>query len=120
MTSISLSPSGESLSRLRFGPLPFAFSFPFVLAAIVDGGISESEAESSIVIGSDVRALSLPLDGSAEIVEGIVDIREDELGEGGRGREGGGRAYNSVQCLAVLSCWTRLRTYSVAIDGTKR
>jgi hypothetical protein len=69
---------------------------------------------------TDVRALPLPWDGNPEVAEGIVDIREDEIGECGRGREGGGRAYNSVQCLAVLSCWTRLRTYSVAIDGTER
>lgn len=29
-----------------------------------------------------------------------------------------GRAYNSVQCLALLSCCFLFLTYSVAIDGT--
>lgn len=32
---------------------------------------------------------------------------------------GGGRAYNSVQRLAVRSCCALLRVYSVAIEGTK-
>lgn len=38
----------------------------------------------------------------------------------GLGATGLGRAYNSVHCLAVLSCWGRLRMNSMAIDGTMR
>ena len=34
------------------------------------------------------------------------------------GGETPGRAYISVQCLAVLSCCFLFLTYSVAIDGT--
>jgi len=41
--------------------------------------------------------------------------------DGGGDVDGGvtpGRAYNSVQCLALLSCCFLFLTYSVAIDGT--
>ena len=34
------------------------------------------------------------------------------------GGETPGRAYSSVQCLALLSCCFLFLTYSVAIDGT--
>jgi hypothetical protein len=59
---------------------------------------------------------------------GIVKSREDDpvgpvpmLDGGGDvdGWEAPGRAYNSVQCLAVLSCCFLFLTYSVAIEGTK-
>lgn len=58
---------------------------------------------------------------------GMVNNREDDpvglgptLDEGGDVVGGGtpGRAYSSVQCLAVLSCCFLFLTYSVAIDGT--
>ena len=58
----------------------------------------------------------------------MVNNREDTpigIGptlEGGGDAEGGGetpgRAYSSVQCLALLSCCFLFLTYSVAIDGT--
>jgi len=38
--------------------------------------------------------------------------------DGGGDAEAPGRAYSSVQCLALLSCCFLLLTYSVAIDGT--
>jgi hypothetical protein len=58
---------------------------------------------------------------------GRVNNREDgPIGpgptlDGGGDVDGGetpGRAYNSVQCLALLSCCLLFLTYSVAIDGT--
>lgn len=58
---------------------------------------------------------------------GTVNSREDDpIGpvatlDGGGDLCGGGtpgRAYSSVQCLAVLSCCFLFLTYSVAIDGT--
>lgn len=59
---------------------------------------------------------------------GMVNNREDDpaMGpgptpDGGGDVDGGetpGRAYNSVQCLAVLSCCFLFLMYSVAIDGT--
>jgi hypothetical protein len=57
----------------------------------------------------------------------MVNNREDEpvgpgpVLDGGGDFDGGktpGRAYTSVQCLAVLSCCFLFLKYSVAIDGT--
>ena len=57
----------------------------------------------------------------------MVNNREDvpvwtgpTLDDGGDvdGGETPGRAYSSVQCLALLSCCFLFLTYSVAIDGT--
>ena len=57
----------------------------------------------------------------------MVNNREDDpvgtrptLDGGGDadGCETPGRAYSSVQCLALLSCCFLFLTYSVAIDGT--
>jgi hypothetical protein len=39
-------------------------------------------------------------------------------GAGAGGGGGLGFAYSSVHCRAVLSCWARLRTNSVAMFGT--
>ena len=57
---------------------------------------------------------------------GIENSRDDPIGtgptlDGGGDVDGGetpGRAYSSVQCLALLSCCFLFLTYSVAIDGT--
>jgi len=58
----------------------------------------------------------------------MVNNREDDpIGtgptlDGGGDADGGetpGRAYSSVQCLALLSCCFLFLTYSVAIDGTR-
>lgn len=43
-----------------------------------------------------------------------IDVEADANWGGGDG----GRAYSSVQRLAVRSCCARLRIYSVAIEGT--
>ena len=49
----------------------------------------------------------------------VEDEDEDATGAGAGGRGGGlGLAYSSVHCRAVLSCWARLRTNSVAMFGT--
>jgi hypothetical protein len=49
------------------------------------------------------------------------DDDDDAVGGAGAGAGGGGGlgfAYSSVHCRAVLSCWARLRTNSVAMFGT--
>lgn len=50
--------------------------------------------------------------------DGAIGIEPTLDGGDVGGGETPGRAYSSVQCLALLSCCFLFLTYSVAIDGT--
>jgi hypothetical protein len=70
--------------------------------------------------GDDIVVVVLfPFTCTVEVEEKVVETAVASAGAG-RAMSGGGdgMAYNAVHCRAVLSCWTRLRTNSVAIVGT--
>ena len=109
----------------------FEFSSLSDSMIIVSFGVSATLGVDVCEVWSDdVRSLDRDWMGSNirwGASTGMVNIREDgpvgprpRLDGGGEvdGGETPGRAYSSVQCLAVLSCCFLFLMYSVAIDGT--
>lgn len=126
----------SSRFRLRFpaagrDELPLEFSSLSDSMMTVSLGVSVTlGVEGCEVSTDDVRDLDRDwMDSNRRWASstGMVNNREDgpigpapTLGGGGDsdGGETPGRAYNSVQCLALLSCCFLFLTYSVAMDGT--
>ena len=105
--------STSSVAAPRFLFAPAACAFARLACVVRVGGASSSE--SSIVIVSDAAALD-----DAAFAPGPTATAwlADALVLPLSTSRGFGRAYSSVQRRASRSCWTRLRTYSVAMDGT--
>lgn len=69
--------------------------------------------------GATAGARALPLARFDGAGVDVLDLVEALAAESAAGGGGGGLAYRRVHSRAVLSCFVRLRRYSVAIEGTR-